>query len=606
VWIRCLLAVLCALTFGAPARGQATEPPPTTATGTQQSAPPRRTNDSQRQASKVHFERGLALAKTGQHWDAALAEFLASRELYATRSATRNAAVALRQLGRAAESLDYYLMLLHEFADSIPADELVAVQSEMTALRPLVGELDVRATQAGTRVVVDGRQRGTTPLAGVLRIDAGTHTLRFSKEGFETIELALTIAGGQRRVLKSELRRLRASGTLVVREASGASLDVVLDSAVVGKTPWSGSVAPGIHAVFLLGERGLGTAPSAAEVKLDQATSLTLRAVPLSAAIVVEPAPSNAVVYIDGVSVGNGVWQGSLPAGTHRIEVTAPGHLSFRRDTWLAAEKREIVRARLERDLGFRPHPYAEIVVGGVAASSFHGGADNACSCSERSRPLGGLAAARIGYTVVGGLGIELNGGYLSMSGRMTRQLKAGRENSWRATDYEDATTLRGSFIAVTGSYRLLEKTPVTARLGLGLAVLTSATSNNATFTGELTNPEQPAETQTYTSRVSIQEMERRLLVPFASTEIRFGYRVSKRFSVDLGVGLWLLLPPREPRVGANNLSDDRNRATLLDPGAAVWADGRRIAPGVIELPDEAIAGPFLAVSPTLGARVDF
>ena len=49
--------------------------------------------------AKEHFKRGLRLLRE-EAWAPALAEFLQSRELFPTRVATNNAAVALRKLQR--------------------------------------------------------------------------------------------------------------------------------------------------------------------------------------------------------------------------------------------------------------------------------------------------------------------------------------------------------------------------------------------------------------------------------------------------------------------------------------------------------------------------
>jgi hypothetical protein len=566
--------------------------------------------DDARGRARVHFDRGLALAKSGR-WDAALAEFIASREAYATRAATRNAAVALRQLGRPAESLDYYFSLLRTFATSMPPEELRAVQLEMNALRLLVGELDVSASEAGASVVVDGRQRGTTPFAEPLRVDAGTHTVRLSKEGFETVETAITIAGGQRKVLETAMKQLRASGTLVVNEATGKRLEVVLDSAVVGETPWRGSTAPGAHSVFLRGPQQLGTVPSAADVRRDRTTTLTLRAVPLAVSVLVEPSPSNATVYVDGVSVGNGIWEGRLSSGPHRIEVTAAGHLSFRRDLLLSGTQKEVINAQLERDRSSplwqeasRPQIHADVLAGALLARSFRGGATEHCQCSERSRPLGAVVGARIGYVLRQPLALEISGGYLGMSEELTRRVQ-GRDPlgapTLVATDYEDTTKLAGPFAALSLSYRSPAKTPFTARVGVGLAALTATTSNVGTFTGQIPSPtaETPNARQPYTSSVSVEEVQRHLLTPFVSTEARWGYRFSKRISADLGLALLLFMPPDQKRAGNNTFSGEQSRAIPLPEQGDV-------DPGVLSLPIESVARAFLAISPTVGLRVDF
>src|SRR5215207_2939765 len=58
---------------------------------------PRTQTEQKKEQAKARFLRGLELIQN-ENWDAALAEFLASRELYPTKVALKNAAISLRQL----------------------------------------------------------------------------------------------------------------------------------------------------------------------------------------------------------------------------------------------------------------------------------------------------------------------------------------------------------------------------------------------------------------------------------------------------------------------------------------------------------------------------
>src|SRR5262245_45532987 len=69
--------------------------------------------DAARAEARSRFERGLSLYRDGAY-DAALAEFLRSRELFSTRAATQNAGSALKRLGRFDEALDMFDRLLAE------------------------------------------------------------------------------------------------------------------------------------------------------------------------------------------------------------------------------------------------------------------------------------------------------------------------------------------------------------------------------------------------------------------------------------------------------------------------------------------------------------
>ena len=554
------------------------------------------------------------MARAGQ-WDAALAEFLASRELYPTRSATRNAAIALRQLKRNVDALELYERLLSEFGSSVPAQEAAWVRAEIGQLVALAGELELRVNQTGFRATLDGQQQSESRSGAILRVEPGTHTIRVGKDGFETVEQRFSVASGTRKVIQVDLKPLAATGEVVIREETGAVLDVLVDAILVGKTPWRGNLAPGRHSVAL-GNGRLGTPPSSADVKAGATLSLSLRATQLDAQLRIEPMPANAAVFIDGVSVGNGIWAGRLPKGVHRVEVATPGYLLWQRDIQLSSDRPNLVRATLERDTSnplFRgssvPRIYVEAMLGPLMAPSLHGDADEKCACTDRSRPLGAMGTGRVGYAFQSGLGVELNLGYMALTETMTRNVVATGEASARqfqSTDYQDSTTLTGPLAAISASFRGFKATPVTARLGVGIANLSSSTSAKGTFRGQVPDPRDAAGPAfDLTTRAEVSELERNLLTPFVQTELRVGYRLSKRWSLDAGAALLLMLAPRATRAGSNTLSAADGRSIELDGNGARHASGAAVRPGAMTLPNEIIAETFLALTPSLGLRFE-
>src|SRR5688572_6554509 len=106
----------------APTKGEAAE-----------GAAPKEVDPAARTQAETHFKKGLELLQE-EAWAAALAEFLRSRELFPTRTATNNAAVCLRKLKRFDESLDMYATLLREFPN-MPEDRKVAAQKEISELQ---------------------------------------------------------------------------------------------------------------------------------------------------------------------------------------------------------------------------------------------------------------------------------------------------------------------------------------------------------------------------------------------------------------------------------------------------------------------------------------
>jgi hypothetical protein len=564
--------------------------------------------------AKARFLRGLALATEGRDWNAALAEFLESRRLYPTKSATHNAAFALGKLGRFVEAVAMYDGLFAEFANQLTTGEARAFARERAASLARVGELQIDIAQPNANIVIDGVQRGETPFPGSIRLDEGRHTLRLSKDGFVPIELELQMAGGQHRVFQGALNRASQTGTLVVRESRGQQLDVLVDSARVGQTPWQGELSTGTHLVLLLGPRRLGSPPNTTEIRAGQTTSLTLQAVELSSSLRIEPSPTNSSVFVNDIAVGNGVWVGRLPAGRHRIDVIAAGHLPFRQELWLTPGQDADVRVPLERDaenplwktIGKIPL-LVELSGGALVSPSLSGGADDACGCRERSRPHGFVAGVRVGYLATSRLALELGVSYLSISEAMTRTVRGQGEPSspsFTATDYRDSTRLRGPLGMFSVSYRMLRKTPLTARIGGGVARLHSDTRNSGTYSGEIVNHDLD-ERQTLSMPVSIGEASRSFFVPFASTELRFGYQFSRVFSADIGAALTIFFPPEVPRGGTDTAGSDQIRGTVL-PSTSTWSDGSPVVPGRMTLPRETIAGPFIALAPTIAVQARF
>src|SRR5262245_9431832 len=79
------------------------------------------------------FRKGRALYLEGA-WAEALAECLASRQLYPTWSATSVAALSLQKLKRYDEALDMVETMLREFKDTLPAKTKEEAQRQAMGL----------------------------------------------------------------------------------------------------------------------------------------------------------------------------------------------------------------------------------------------------------------------------------------------------------------------------------------------------------------------------------------------------------------------------------------------------------------------------------------
>lgn len=184
--------------------------------------------------ARAHFLRGVGLVEESA-WAEALAEFTISRQQWPTWKATKNAAACLRELRRDDEALDLLEALLREFPE-LPAGARDEITLAAKQLEASVGVLLIEDREPGAAVVVDGRYRGELPIASALRVAAGAHIVRISKGGFEPLEARVVVAAGQEVRFADRLRALASSRRPAVVEEKGRARDVIMNSAVVGKS----------------------------------------------------------------------------------------------------------------------------------------------------------------------------------------------------------------------------------------------------------------------------------------------------------------------------------------------------------------------------------
>jgi hypothetical protein len=580
-WARVVAAVVALAVALPPAIAAGDEPTPSAAAALDPKA-----------GARDHFDQGKKLSTEGA-WPAALAEFLASRELYATWGNTLGAASALRKLARFDEALDMFEILLRDFAAAVPADVRVAAQREVVELRGLVGTIEIEQAELGAAISVDARSRGEYPAPSPLRVGAGTHLVHVAKEGFESFEARVDVAGKQTVLVTAKLRALVAAGRLRVAEQSGAALDVIVDGDRVGRTPWEGRLALGEHVLLLRGEGELGTLPVPVVVKRDQTTRLTLAAEKLTARIGVEPVPANAGVAIDAVAVGQGRWEGRLRRGAHKIEVAAPGFLPTVREVTLSAGERAIVQIPLARDPSSpfwrKPPPPSRFLLEVAGAASIFpsfggdiaGGCAGACSAAPG---LGGYAALRGGYELSSGFGFGLAAGYLfaeqAVTGRAATIQPVGLPGKAKGVLDDTLAIRRGIFVGPWLGFSIGERFPVHVRVAAGPLLARFSDTRSGAFTPVRTGPSYPVgplAVSTFTPFLQV------------APDLRVGYRVTPHLEINVGAEALLLVALTAP--------PSWDAARPINAGTD----------GIGTFPTERFAGRVLfGVAPGLGVRYDF
>jgi hypothetical protein len=551
------------------------------------------------EAAKDFFRQGNARLEAGET-EAALELFRRSREQVPSISNTNNEAICLEKLGRTDEALDRYEQLLTDFAPQLSSSERTAFTSKITALRAQVGQILVSSNVAG-QLSIDGRRRGVLPLAAPIRVRAGRHEVRVTMEGYESSALQVDVPGGQSTGFTLELKELSAAGRLRVIEPSGAAgVEVLVDGAPLGLTPWEGTLGPGRHLVVLRGP-DVGSGPTPVTVLVRQTVTATIKAEPLGPAYRVSAEPATAVLSIDGVEVGPGVFEGRLPlAGKHSAEAREEGY--FTETAALdpahpaAAIKllvdeahprwRQVTRGKL------RIEPFLGLTFGAGFGSDPEGACIDCTGSNASKLPVqGGLGGARIQYEFPAGLRLGVGGGYL----KMQRSFQRAVSDVTTGYTLSDKIEVTGPFAMVGVAYpwpRLSNDWRGLVRLDLGVLFASVRDPSSGQASGGGTQADVNFAQSGATSRGVTA-----FVMPGVGAEYKSG-----KFSLGLGISaaIFLLDGPRFTNgelgpVAAGSCPGTATPGAACGKGTDVFGNERSFSRFVVWVPSVTAGLEFLA-----------
>ena len=394
----------------------------------------------------------------------ALELYLKSRAVAPSVPNTLNAAVCLRELGRFDEALELYEDLVTKFRDEITAEERTNIAAEMTSLRTKVGSIDVQANVEGA-LVIDGRSRGSLPLLGPVRVLPGQHMVTVVKEGYASHQAPVDVKVGETATVQAKLEPLAAAGRMKLADPALEGAEVFVDGAPVGKVPWEGPLAPGVHVLFVR-KGDDGSAPMRVVLVQGQVATPSVKATALGPEMRIVTKPSTAAITIGDVPVGTGRWQGRLPLGAQVLEVSEDGYFPDKRSIDVGPKSAGNVEIELKvdesnprwgvTDAGFA---WLEVFGGFAIAPRLGTGAEKSCGsadCGSNPAALGLLVGARGGWEFPIRLSIEIAAGYFRASKTLERSvpstLLSGEPLTFSLTD---KLTVSGPFAGAGLAYRL-------------------------------------------------------------------------------------------------------------------------------------------------------
>jgi hypothetical protein len=366
---------------------------------------------------------------------------------------------------------------------------------------------------------------------------------------------------------------------------------VVVDDVVIGRTPFDGPLGVGAHSVALRGTGTIGTQPSAAEIRPNEVTTVSLDAEELGAGLRVEPTPAAADVLIDGIVVGRGAWEGPLRAGEHRVEVESEGFFRYSRTVAIAKDEPRVLDVELKQDPNATERSDAPgravLELDGAAALSPSLGGDVMSQCAlpcTSSTPVGMSWTLHAIYQLRSGFGFGFDAGSLSLAGATH-----GRPTVLHATGANDTGTvddslrLDGVTIGASVLYREGVSIPFTVRFGMGVLFGSFRDDRTGNFTSSSHD----------TYAVNVSESSSPKFV-YGALEGRVGWQVDAHLELNVGVALMLLAALDSPK-----WQDQQSVHTASDPNAP--GDG----PGYFGT--QTLLGSTIVVfAPGIGARYEF
>jgi hypothetical protein len=233
--------------------------------------------------------------------------------------------------------------------------------------RPVTGTLAIDTNPTGAEVLVDGQQRGITPIS--LTLGAGAHVIALSGAG-EPRSIPVTIVAGTQASQYVELRQGAVFGQLHVR-TNPPGARVVLDGVPRGTSPLTiGEVPPGVHVVMLDGDAGSTKQDVTIEAGIAAMLVVTLSVPPSGpgSGWISVAAPVDMQIYENGHLLGSSATERIMvPAGKHEIEVSNVP-LAYRSVRTVQVVPGKVVPLKIElpeQRLAVNAVPWAEVWIDG-------------------------------------------------------------------------------------------------------------------------------------------------------------------------------------------------------------------------------------------------
>jgi outer membrane receptor for ferrienterochelin and colicins len=310
--------------------------------------------------AELHFQLG-AERYLAKDYLGALEHFLASNRLVPNRNVLYNIARSFEQLRRYPDAHRYYVDALEGETKEEIAKE---IRTAIDRIAPHVAVLEIQTAPPGATIYLDRKDlgsRGVSPRS--LGLPPGRYRVLVELEGHRPAESeVLEVGVGKAVPIRLELSRV--VGTVRVEGHPGANVFVDGDlGSIACVVPCELALPPGPHALDLARD-GHQALPRQVNVVANQISVVHAELAPLTGSLVVHTDERDALVEIDGRSVGftPAVVHG-IAAGQRHLRVSLKGYRPIEQDVVVRPnEQTELIDLTL--------HPMQEVTAASRVSES--------------------------------------------------------------------------------------------------------------------------------------------------------------------------------------------------------------------------------------------
>ena len=246
-----------------------------------------------------------------------------------------------------------------DFTTTVTVEGGGADQTLDAVLEPRWAEVALTSEPPGARARVAGEDLGTTPLTA--EVLEGGHDLSLTLAGYKPHRRRLEVVAGEALTLPA-IRLAPADGNLVLTsEPAGATVSV--GGAYRGETPLDLFLDPGREHEVSLSKAGHESEKRRIRVGSGETQALDVRLTPREGEVQFSTWPTDAELWIDGISRGGANQKLALTAVAHEIEIKKEGFIAHRQTLtplpgvpqWIEVTLKPIAEALREQQAAATP-----------------------------------------------------------------------------------------------------------------------------------------------------------------------------------------------------------------------------------------------------------